>query len=272
MKLVFYIKSKIPRKVAFYLRKIISEFEYIPYTKYRKKIFSQQKKAGINSIPIFIISYNRLEYLDKMINRLEQMGKKNIVIIDNASTYAPLLEYYKKISYKVIRLKENGGHMVFWNNSVFEKYRRRFYIVSDPDIVPIDECPEDFIEYFFKYLEKYPFVRKVGFSLKIDDIPEKSIFRDELLKWEKKYNKPLVEKGKLYYADIDTTFALYVPDQLVYSQPFCRAFRTSYPYQARHLPWYKTSDMITDEDVFYSQHKKNGWWDVARGTVTPDNK
>lgn len=270
-KITSYVGKHISLKTKFRLRVLLSKISNV-LDKQRIEIFNIQEEKGIETIPIFVISYNRLSYLKVMIERLERLGKTNIIIIDNASTYPPLLEYYKQIPYKVIKMEQNEGHMVFWNNPKFEDYRKNFYIVSDPDIEIIDECPQDFIKIFFEYLKKYPFVRKVGFSLKIDDLPEQSILGKEVQKWERRYYKAKVDGGKLFYAAIDTTFALYVPDQLAKKLKFYSAFRTAYPYQARHLPWYKLKTNITDEDIFYSQNKKNGWWDNANGTVTPDNE
>lgn len=272
MKILLFLKGKISRRLVYYIKVIISRIENIFYYNFRNKLFVKQEKMGLENIPIFIISYNRLSYLKIMIDKLADRGKSNIIIIDNASTYPPLLEYYKQIPYKIIYLDKNEGHMVFWNNPKFQKYRKNFYIISDPDIIPVEECPADFIEQFFKYLKKYPFVRKVGFSLKIDDIPRNNDLYNEIIQWEAKYNIPLVNHKRLCYAGIDTTFALYIPDQLVRKQSFYSAFRTTYPYQAKHLPWYKNSSMITEEDIFYSQHKTNGWWDITKQKVTPDNE
>ena len=47
-------------------------------------------------IPIVINNFNRLGYLKRLIASLESRGYKNIHIIDNNSTYPPLLEYYEK--------------------------------------------------------------------------------------------------------------------------------------------------------------------------------
>jgi hypothetical protein len=40
------------------------------------------------------------------------------------------------------------------------------------------------------------------------------------------------------------------------------ALRTGEPYIARHLPWYKDSNKLTDEDVFYqmrADHNVSSW-------------
>ena len=96
----------------------------------REACFENQLKKGLNEIPVFIISYNRLSYIEQMIEQLEKYGMRNIHIIDNASTYPPLLRYYDTLKYDVIRMKENLGHMVFWKSNIFEKYRNDFFILN----------------------------------------------------------------------------------------------------------------------------------------------
>lgn len=269
--LISCLKRNIPKRIIFFKKKIFCQKKISRIKEQRDEIFEAQRKKGFDSIPIFLISFNRLSYIKSMINCFEKLGKRNIIIVDNASTYPPLLEYYNTLPYKIIRLKKNFGYRAFWECSVFEEYRKNFYIVSDPDIEPIKECPCDFIEKFFNILYKYPFVRKVGFSLKIDDLPTNGVFYKDVIKWEKKFYKTFFKEDNVYYANIDTTFALYVPDQLVVSG-FRDAFRTAFPYQARHTPWYKDSSEVTDEDRYYAAHKTNGWWNVVEGKMTPDKE
>ena len=251
------------------LRKVVIRKDAFRYYAIRRKLFSDREKRGISNIPVFIISFNRLSYLKNMISHLETLGVSNIIVIDNASTYPPLLEYYDNIPYKVIRLDRNWGHKVFWDNPIFDEYRQDFYVVTDPDLEPIKGCPKNFMEVFFNVLKRYPYVRKVGFSLRIDDIPGDSVLHDEVLEWEKQFYEHYLPGDNIYIAFIDTTFALYVPDQLVFeNMNFLTAYRTGLPYQCRHLPWYKTHNDVDEEDMFYSALKlqTTGNWDVAAGT------
>ncbi|MBT9776252.1 glycosyltransferase family 2 protein [Clostridium sp. MCC353] len=239
--------------------------------KKRREFFKKNDSRNFYDIPIFIISFNRLSYLERLIVKLESMGYTNIKIIDNASTYPPLLEFYDKTQYEVFRLKENMGHMVFWKNDLFNVYRKDLYVVTDPDILPIDDCPKDILKEFYLYLKRFPRIRKAGFSLKIDDIPENSKLYREVMKWEKPYNLFHIPFCKACAADVDTTFALYLPDFLDVSRHFITAVRTNYPYQSLHIPWYVTEDIEpTKEDLFYATRRINGFWDTVQGSKTDE--
>lgn len=239
-----------------------------------KERFAQQRKKGFSDFPVFIISYDRLTFLKRTIAALERCGVPNIKIIDNASTYPPLLEYYKTIPYEVIYVGENLGSRVFWKSPLFARYRNDFYAVTDSDIELTEDCPADVIENLFSILEKYPFVRKVGVSLKIDDINENNVFSKDVKEWESQFFKAPIKgavKGKdAYYASVDTTLAVWLPDDIAEGIPFLRAIRSAPPYEARHLAWYKAASDLDEEDKYYSEHRSNGWWDNVQGEVTMD--
>lgn len=186
-------------RVKFYFKKIISHFNGWDHNEELIFCANENIKNGLYQIPIFIISFNRLNYLYSLIAQLEKRNYHNIFIIDNKSTYKPLLEYYKSINHKVFYLDKNYGHLVFWKLDIFKEYRKDFYVVTDPDLQIIDECPDDFMSKFFEIAIKYPFVKKVGFSLKIDDLPDNNKMKRDVLKWEKKFYSTYIKKDNCYY-------------------------------------------------------------------------
>jgi Glycosyl transferase family 2. len=205
------------------------------------------------------VSFNRLSYLEQLVKWLcaKQIG--NVVVLDNNSTYPPLLEYYdKECPYKVIRLPENLGHCALWHCKQFDSILAgRHYIVTDCDIVPVEECPGDVIEYLLELSNVHKDVTKVGLSLKIDDLPDHYIFKDAVIEWEKQYYENKLGEY-LYKAQLDTTFALYRPGTKPLSATkdnlqWFTAIRTAFPYQARHLPWYEDSGKTSQEALFYQQ-------------------
>ncbi len=228
----------------------------------RRRAFEARRKKGLRTIPIFIISFNRLSYVKQMVEQLERLGLQNIIIVDNASTYPPLLAYLETTRHKVIRLTKNWGFRVLWEAPGFEKYRRNFYVVTDPDL-DLSSCPPDVMEVLFRALERFPFIRKAGLSLRLDDIPEDAFAYKEILAWESRFYEVYLKRAQVYAAVVDTTFALYPPDFLVQTESFVSAVRTPAPYQARHLPWYKNDANVTEEDIFYSRARTNGSWDAV---------
>lgn len=208
---------------------------------------------NLHSIPVIINNFNRLTYLKILLEWLEKKKFTNIYIIDNCSTYPPLLDYYReKYKYKIFRLKENKGHLALWNTDIYKAFTNDFYIYTDPDILPVEECPDDLMEHFMKELKRHPRICKIGFSLKIDDLPDHFSKKKEVMVWEKQNYQNEIEPG-LFYASIDTTFALYRPREK--GDWKIKALRTGFPYQARHLPWYEDDKILSDEDLYYRKSK-----------------
>ncbi|MFH7018004.1 glycosyltransferase family 2 protein [Flavobacterium sp. FlaQc-47] len=230
-----------------------------------------KQKIDYKSIPIIIISFNQLFYLKKLIDFLKSRNYKNIIIIDNNSTYQPLIQYFNEIdtSLTIHRLKVNYGHLVFWQvKELFEKYSKGYYVITDADINPLEECPEDFLLYFKKILDQNRKITKVGFSLKIDDIPETNINREKIIKWESKFWKDKDNDGN-FIADLDTTFALYRPKYDLQEHGFYTARRTKNPYVAKHGGWYINNRNLTEEQKFYFQHcnESSSWRIDENGNV-----
>ena len=232
--------------------KIIRLF-YVTRIKYIFNSNVKSQNKNYKSIPIIIISFNQLFYLKQLIDFLKINNYTNLIIIDNNSTYKPLLDYFETIesSVTLFRLKENLGHLVFWKNKeIYNKYSKGYYVVTDPDIVPLEECPKDFLLYFKSILEHNHRLTKVGFSLKLDDIPETNPKKNKILDWESKFWS-IQNKDGNYPTAIDTTFALYKPNYLYDKHNFYAAIRTKAPYQARHGGWYLDAENLTKEQKYY---------------------
>ncbi|NIJ45431.1 hypothetical protein FHR24_001899 [Wenyingzhuangia heitensis] len=212
---------------------------------------------------------SQLKNLKLLVDYLLTNNYKNI-IIDNNSSYKPLLAYYESLnnSINIIRSKKNDGHMVFWKqDKLFKKFGKGYYVVTDPDILPIDECPMDFLSIFLNLLIKLRTLYKVGFSLKLDDIPETYPFKNKVLEWEKQFWKTKT-KGGNFIADIDTTFALYRP-KINILRYFYKGLRTDFPYQARHFGWYINPQKLTEEQVFYNKEaNSSSSWNIDDNAST----
>lgn len=69
-----------------------------------REVKSLWKFTNWRYVPIFINSRDRLGVLKKLIDWLLDAGYRNLIILDNNSTYPPLLEYYNNIE----RMKKGG--------------------------------------------------------------------------------------------------------------------------------------------------------------------
>ena len=221
------------------------------------------------NLPVYIINFNRLSYLKKMIAMLEKYGLRNIHIIDNVSIYPPMVEYLKNTPYKVHYMDKNYGHMVFFIADEFKDVRENeYYVLTDPDVIAVDECPSDFMDYFYFILQRFPKFNKVGFSLKTDDISGSAEAKELMIKWETQFYKKRLNifKPYLYDSALDTTFAMYRPQKDWKNKDFYKAIRIGYPYEARHLPWYKDLRNLSEEDKFYNQYDcGSGNWNSEYG-------
>lgn len=226
------------------------------------------KKVQPKDIPIIINNYNRLEYLKKLISSLHARGYFNIYILDNNSTYPPLLEFYSTTDIKIIYLGKNYGFRAIWESGVVKQFWNSYYVYTDSDVELISDCPDNFMEYFIELLEKYPTCHKVGFGLKIDDLPD--CFRNKLkvIEHEQQFWTNPIDMG-VFHAPIDTTFALYRPYTGTSTNFKKLNIRTGFPYMIRHLPWYVDSDNLDEEEIYYIKviNKATHWSSILGVTV-----
>lgn len=217
-----------------------------------EKISAACSKDGWKNTPIFIICRDRITPLKTLLGWFEKMGMKNIVLIDNDSIYPPLVKYLGRTKYQVIKTGRNAGHTIVWLNSFAKTlFPGEFYIVTDPDVIPDKDTPKSVIKYFYELHAKYIEYQKIGFGLRIDDLPEHYKLKHSVIEWEKQFWMHPLEQG-VYEAGIDTTFALYKPYTDYYT--LHPSIRTGAPYVAQHLPWYIDSSVIDQEESFYRDH------------------
>lgn len=201
------------------------------------------------NVPIIINNYNRLTYLKTLVEWLEKNGYSNIIILDNNSTYTPLLEYYKSCKYKIIYLKQNLGYMALWKNDYFKEIKSKYYVYTDPDVVPNQDCPKDLVYQLYKVLKDHPTIEKAGAALKMDDLPLHYHMKSEVMKAEEPYWKKKI-KEDVYDAAVDTTFALYRPLAFGNAEE-CKGYRLGGKYVIHHLPWYENTANPSEESLYY---------------------
>lgn len=201
--------------------------------------------------PVIITVRDRLSPLLSLLQWLEHVDQHDVWLVDNASTYPPMVKFLDQTKHHVIRSERNLGHRAPWLSGLTaELGAEQPFIVSDPDVVPCETCPTDAVEYFAETLRIHPEIDKVGFSLRIDDLPTRFAHRDSVIAWETQFRRNEFKPG-FHFAPIDTTFAVY---RAGFGHRNAKSLRSQPPYEARHLPWYDDSANPTDEQAYYVTH------------------
>ncbi len=133
----------------------------------------------LNNIKIVINNRNRLTTTKNMVEKLLSVNSdEQIIIIDNASTYPPLLEWYEMLMNnpkywgKVqINFHKNEGHLALWATGLYKELGEHF-IYTDADIILPENLPLDWKEIMYNTMLKYPEYKKIALGLKVDDLPE----------------------------------------------------------------------------------------------------
>lgn len=207
--------------------------------------------ADPKDIPVIINNFNRLTTLKCLIDSLTSRGINKIIILDNCSTYKPLLDWYKNCGHTVIHLEGNLGFKALWKSRYTKNlYKDSWYIYTDSDVRLADDCPADIIEKMLHVMTvEKPFAIKTGPSLAINDLPDCFANKADVIAHEQKFWQ--YRDGDLFRAPIDTTLALYRPMSGLNRSRAAETYRLAPPYTLRHLPWYDDSANPSEEELFY---------------------
>jgi hypothetical protein len=193
-----------------------------------------------------------------------------VIILDNDSTYPPLLDWYQReCRVEVVRVGCNGGPYALWKHvyrSNLQAISRgaENYVLTDSDL-DLSLVPLDVLDVLADGLRTHSFAIKAGLSLEIIGIPERNRGA-EATYWRHRVDR------MWWRAVVDTTFAMYRhgSDWGGYGP----AIRSDRPYTARHLPYYVTPDNITEEDQYYLSHCErwySTWKGCSRGFLVHDS-
>ena len=214
-----------------------------------------------NSIPIYIPTFNNPTYLLNFIKQLEKNDAKNLVVIDNNSTYPPMKECLSIIEqkYKVVRLDQNFGPHYILRNKQFYQSLPELFCLSDPDLEFSTSLPVDFINEL-KIISEVHKVGKVGLALEFssEDVMHSELFLDGqkvgAIEYEQQFWTNNIGKNQtgddLYRTTLDTTFALY---NKTFFDPEDRytAIRVAGKFTAKHLGSLSNSIVPKSESSYY---------------------
>lgn len=198
-------------------------------------------------IPVIINNRNFLTWPKAMVERIKEYdGVGEIIIVDNDSTYPPLLEWYATNPCRIERLDTNVGMGAPWVSGVVKELNGAPYVLTDPDLA-LEETPDDTLLYLLDKLNTLQ-LDKVGLGLDWQIVEKKSPYYERLNLYEKsRWNKSPVKDGVYTEVQIDTTFALYNVDHY-----FIGGGSTTFPYVARHYPWeFSIEEARNSEEFMY---------------------
>lgn len=211
--------------------------------------------------PIFINCRDRVTDLRELVAWLELAEYERIILLDNDSSYPPLLDFYEETPHEVVKLNENLGSRSIWRAGLVPS--DEYWVYTDPDVIPIEPCPPDVLKFLYELLQVHVHP-KAGLGLYLEDLPETFLH----LRWEQDLVAPRRLLGSyqplwraptvggaavsVYDSLVDTSFALWRPGV----QHTLVGLRTGLPYQARHMPWYRDSDPSEEERYYLDRAMK----------------
>lgn len=195
-------------------------------------------------IPVIINNRNLLTWPKAMLNKIktfENVGE--IYIVDNESTYEPLLEWYESKPCHIIKVN-NMGHTAPWACGLVNQLDCP-YVVTDPDL-GIDNLPSNTLVKLNEKLTSNSSLGKIGIKLDWECITKESPYYNHLQSFDKNRWEKSKIKDEIYIdVHIDTTFALYNVKNY-----FVGGGSLSHPYTAKHYPWEFTTEQRNDNKEF----------------------
>jgi hypothetical protein len=212
-----------------------------------------------SEIACAIIAYNNPTFVKKICERIVKITN-NVVIIDNHSTFLPMVDFLDNCHFNVIRLPQNYGHRVY-ELDIVKNSLGSIFLLTDPDIEISDFVTKDTIKKMYEISERYN-IRKVGVALDIfsENIREDIEYQNQKIKdWEQKFwNQRVADQElEMYWADVDTTFCLVNNNQQGW--PY---IRLAAEYTSKHLPWYKNwEDMLMpgEYEAYMCGNRSTNW-------------
>lgn len=203
--------------------------------------------------PVVLNCRDRVSDLRVMVDWLERAGAERIVLLDNDSTYPPLLEYLAATPHEVRRGPNHGHLAIYLHPDLIDGP----YFYGDPDTPFL--APLDGLQRLRDVAERHGDRDKVGFGLTLDGVPETMMS----ISWERELwdaNRE-IEPG-VFDAPVDTTFAFYNRP----TTDIWRSLRLGPPYVMRHSPWYADPLNLSAEDRYYVERasRSSSWAEELR--------
>ena len=264
--LVADLKAQVEAQAEWW-KAVCSVVETLPDGADRKLPEAYRAPDVKGGIPVYIISFNQMTHVRNMVEQLLKLDVKpsEIHVVDNQSTFPPLLDYLTEIEGQGIQVHKMPRNL--GPRGIFEPEAGlnlpEVFAVTDPDLQFHAAMPKTFREDMLQ-IAAWCGVWKCGCALNISERADFLVGDysggKSIADWEKQFwvdpvpgwpsilsERPVNARGSIYRAGVDTTFAVYVRDRVHGS--FMDAVRVSECFEARHLPWYACNETILDSET-----------------------
>jgi hypothetical protein len=211
-------------------------------------------------VKAFIIFRDRVSYAAQCYSALALAGL-DVHVVDHNSTWPAAVSWLAALEDAggpVLRRGENAYPWELWEWRPFQELISTDpgrYVVTDPDVWPSGDCPDDWLDHLSDIADRHPGAVKVGLGLRMDRLPQDSAAAGTVT-WEQAFWRREAEPG-VFHANVDTTLALYKPWAEYPVFAFGPALRTGYPYVADHYGYYERPPLGPELD-YYHAHADNG--------------
>ena len=202
----------------------------------------------------FIIFRDRVTYARRCFSSLTAAGL-DVHVVDHDSSWPAALVWLAELEEAGIRVLRRGENAYPWQLWEWDRFREIMwgdaepYVVTDPDVVPSEDCPGDWVARLADVRRRYHAI-KAGLGLRLDRIPVAR--RQQVLDAERGFWEDGPEPD-VYRANIDTTLALYTPYTEYPLFSLGPSLRVGHPYVADHLAWYEAGHLTPELRHYYSR-------------------
>ena len=223
------------------------------------------------TVPLYIPTFNNPTYTRNFLNQVDGLNFSQIIILDNKSTYQPMIDLLAQIDskYEVIRLEENYGPHYILRNPEYYKTLPDIFSLSDPDVEFPKNISGNFQEEMIKIGIKYRF-GKVWFAI---EVPSENEFLELVVnldgklrnmhEWEQQFWQNEIDKttsgDPIFQTTLDTQFAIYNKEFFNPEERY-KALRIGGKYTSKHLGFYKESIVPKEESDFYRSVSKFAYY------------
>lgn len=202
-------------------------------------------------IPVIINNFNLLTWPKAMLAKvLTYNDVGDVIIIDNGSTYEPLLDWYGTFPCEILKYPNLGNQAPWLIDLLNSRFKDQYYVVTDSDL-GIESTPPDTLQYLLSKEQELK-LGKIGLALDWAAVPPTGVCYNHCHTYEKnRFLKSRVVSDIHVDTVLDTTFALYSQRHYTVGGG-CAEF----PYIARHYMWEMNNDQLAENEelMYYYNH------------------